>query len=214
MKNYVITIMDNEKSVEAAKRCILSGRAHKLEIEHFPASTPENTNLKKEYIKRGIPEEGFVEKYSRLENCMAAFLSHYRLWEIASKENIEVTVFEHDAYVLGPIPDPLFYHGCVNLGEPSYGKWLQPSWIGVGPLVSKPYFPGAHAYRLNKNGADLLINGIKNAKPTDVYLNKHWFPWLEEYHPWPVACKDSFTTIQKEAGCLAKHNWNENYEII
>ena len=214
MKNYVITIMDNEKSVEAAKRCILSGRAHGLEIEHFPASTPENTKIKKEYIERGIPEEGFVEKYSRLENCMAAFLSHYRLWEIASKENIEVTVFEHDAYLLGPIPEVLFYYGCVNLGEPSYGKWLQPLYSGIGPLLSKPYFPGAHAYRLNKTGADLLINGRKNAKPTDVYLNKHLFPWLEEYHPWPVTCKDSFTTIQKEAGCLAKHNWNDDYEII
>ena len=53
MKNYVITIMDNEKSVEAAKRCILSGRAHGLEIEHFPACTPENTNLKKARCKGG-----------------------------------------------------------------------------------------------------------------------------------------------------------------
>ena len=84
----------------------------------------------------------------------------------------------------------------------------------IGHLISKPYFPGAHAYRLNKQGADLLINGIKNAKPTDVYLNKHWFPWLEEYNPWPVLCKDNFTTIQKEEGCLAKHNWSDEYEII
>ena len=95
-------------------------------------------------------------------------------------------------------------------------KPILPVSLSTCALISnsKPYFPGAHAYRVNKTGADLLINGIKNAKPTDVYLNKHLFPWLEEYHPWPVACKDSFTTIQKEAGCLAKHNWNENYEII
>ena len=214
MKNYVITIMENEKSVEAAKRCIQSGRAHGIEIEHFPAITPENTNLTKAFVERGIPEQGFEEKYSRLENCMAAFLSHYSLWEKAVNEKTEVTIFEHDAYVVAPIPDPLFYYGVVNLGAPSYGKWLQPAYIGVGPLVSKQYFPGAHAYRVNRVGADLLMRGVSHAKPTDVYMNKHWFPWLEEYSPWPVLCKDSFTTIQNEAGCLAKHNWNEDYEII
>jgi hypothetical protein len=40
------------------------------------------------------------------------------------------------------------------------------------------------------------------------------FPWLEEYYPWPVEVKDSFTTIQKTEGCLAKHGYNETYEII
>ena len=206
--------MENEKSVEAANRCIQSGRAHGIEIEHFPAITPENTNLTKAFVERGIPEQGFEEKYSRLENCMAAFLSHYSLWEKAVNEKIEVTIFEHDAYVVAPIPDPMFYYGVVNLGAPSYGKFLQPAYIGVGPLVSKQYFPGAHAYRVNRVGADLLMRGVSHAKPTDVYMNKHWFPWLEEYNPWPVMCKDSFTTIQNEAGCLAKHNWNEDYEII
>ena len=50
--------------------------------------------------------------------------------------------------------------------------------------------------------------------PTDVYLNTQFFPWLQEYYPWIAEAKDHFTTIQKEKGCLAKHNYNENYEIL
>ena len=45
-------------------------------------------------------------------------------------------------------------------------------------------------------------------------LNKNNFPWLQECYPWPVEADDSFTTIQKTEGCLAKHNYGESYEII
>ena len=52
------------------------------------------------------------------------------------------------------------------------------------------------------------------ARPTDVFLNRDVMPWLQEYYPWPVECRDSFTTIQKTEGCLAKHNYNNDYKII
>ena len=47
-----------------------------------------------------------------------------------------------------------------------------------------------------------------------VFLNINTFPFLEEHYPWPVEARDSFTTIQSEMGCRAKHNFNEEYEII
>ena len=81
--------------------------------------------------------------------------------------------------------------------------------------MSKPYFPGAHAYRVNPAGAEQLIQqAIMEARPTDVFLNKATFPFLEEIYPWPVEAKDTFTTIQASAGCQAKHNFNQRYEII
>ena len=84
-----------------------------------------------------------------------------------------------------------------------------------GPLIHKRYFGGAHAYMVAPEGAKLLIEKAKtDAGPTDVFLNIHNFPWLQEYYPWIAEAKDSFTTIQKEKGCLAKHNYNENYEIL
>ena len=85
----------------------------------------------------------------------------------------------------------------------------------MNPLTSKRYFPGAHAYRLRPTGAEKLIAQAKiYAQPTDIYLNVDTFPLLQEYYPWPVEARDTFTTIQKTKGCLAKHNYNETYKII
>ena len=87
--------------------------------------------------------------------------------------------------------------------------------IGVGPLSSKRYFPGAHAYRLKPIGAKTLLSRVQtDARPTDIYLNVDCFPWLEEYYPWPVVVKESFTTIQKLEGCVAKHGYKGGYEIV
>jgi GR25 family glycosyltransferase involved in LPS biosynthesis len=213
MKHYVITIMDNPRSVNVAERCIKSGAKNGIEIEHFPAITPHNTDIHKILKDEGISIDGFKELYSRLDNCIAAFLSHYSLWKLAAETNDTVTIFEHDAVVVDKIPDIPFTQ-CISFGKPSYGKFRMPAKLGVGPLNSKPYFPGAHAYRVNYKGAEQLIYQAKrHAKPTDVFLNIHTFPSLQEYYPWPVEAHDNFTTIQNERGCLAKHNYNETYKI-
>ena len=211
---YVITILDNPKSVEVADRCIISAEQQNIECHRWPATTPKN-NIYGLYEKEGIPGEGFVEVYSRLENCMAAFFSHYRLWHHCVELNHEITIFEHDAIVVDRIPDFINFKGCINLGKPSYGKYNTPKKLGVNPLTSKRYFPGAHAYRINPVGAKMLIAQAKVvAMTTDVYLDINTFPWLEEYYPWPAEAKDTFTTIQNTKGCLAKHGYNEAYEII
>ena len=211
---YVITIMGNPRSVEVAERCIASAEAQNIECHKWPATTPKN-NLQKLFDREGLPGEGFVEVYSRLENCMAAFFSHYRLWHHCVELNHEITIFEHDAVVVDHIPDFINFKGCISLGKPSYGKHITPRTIGVNPLTSKRYFPGAHAYRITPSGANALIKRAKiAAKPTDVFLHMDIFPWLEELYPWPVEAKDTFTTIQKTEGCLAKHSYGETYEII
>ena len=211
--NYVITIEQNPRSVQVARRCIKSGARNGMLIQMFPAVTPHNTDIYEMAKTEGINIDGFKEQYSRLDNCVAAFLSHYSLWKQAVERSETTTIFEHDAVVVNNIDSQLTPHVAVNLGAPSYGKFNTPS-LGVGPLTSKPYFPGAHAYRISPKGAEQLIYEAKrNAKPTDVFLNIHTFPGLQEKYPWPVECQDSFTTIQNERGCLAKHNYNETYQI-
>ena len=75
--------------------------------------------------------------------------------------------------------------------------------------------PGAHAYAIRPEAARLLCEqAVFDAAPTDVYLNRKLFPWIQELYPWPVECRDTFTTIQNETGCLAKHNYGQDYEII
>ena len=68
---------------------------------------------------------------------------------------------------------------------------------------------------VNPEGAALLISkSVSHAGPTDIFLNKQNFPWLQEYYPWPAEAHDSFSTIQNTNGCLAKHNYGEGYHLL
>lgn len=214
MKNFVITMMDNERSVQVAERCIKSAANYDIEVEKFKAITP-NDDLEIMLEQNSIKPIHFAEKYSRLNSCISAFMSHFHLWKQCAQSGEEYTIFEHDAVLVDKIPDYIAYDQVISLGKPSYGKFETPRLLGVNPLTSKPYFPGAHAYRLKPQGAKALISVAQlQAAPTDVFLSLSRFPFLEEYYPWPVIANDSFTTIQKTEGCLAKHNYNETYDII
>lgn len=205
MQNYVITILDNEKSIAAADRCIQSGKSVGLPIKKWKATTPRD-NLDQILSEKRLPKEGFEEQYSRQPNAVAAFLSHFSLWEHCLATQTNVTIFEHDAFLVDKIPD-IPFNGCISFGHPSYGKWINPKQLGVNELTSKQYFPGAHAYRVSPQGAEILISTARErARPTDIFLNIITFPFLQEYYPWPVIANDSFTTIQNSTGCIAKHN--------
>ena len=214
-ENYVITIFGNEKSEAAAERCIASGLSvGGISIEKWRATVP-NAQLSEIIKKEGINTALMDEVYSRTPNCIAAFLSHYSLWKRSVEENTEVTIFEHDAVCVNNVPSEIRFKGVLSFGAPSYGKFNTPSSFGVVPLQSKKYFPGAHAYRVKPEAAQMLIDQARmEARPTDVFLNVNTFPFLEEHYPWPVEARDSFTTIQSEMGCQAKHNFNEKYEIV
>lgn len=215
MKNYVITIKDIDRSDQAAERCIKSGKRNGIDIEKFDAVTPRNTNINDALKEEGINPKGFQEVYSRFENCAAAFLSHFTLWRMSEQSNTTFTIFEHDAFVVQNIPENLVFDKVISFGKPSYGKFNTPTSIGVNRLVSKPYFPGAHCYRITPQGARVLVQQARvNARPTDVFLNLQTFPFLQEYYPWPVEARDSFSTIQRKEGCMAKHGYGENYELL
>jgi len=215
MKNYVITIGDIEQSVKAANRCISSGKRFESKIEKFDAVTPRNTNVEEKLKELGLPMDSFAEKYSRMPNCIAAFLSHFTLWDMCRESGEEFHIFEHDAILVDYLPNNIQYNGCISLGKPSYGSFRIPPILGVNTLSSKFYFPGAHAYRLKPKMADMLIQEAYNsAAPTDVFLDIRRFPFLQEFYPWPVEVRESFTTIQKVDGCWAKHGFNNEYKII
>lgn len=213
MKSYVITIQDQPKSVEVANRCILSGKKFGVKIEKFDAITPKDDPIQIAE-KKGIPLSGFKEIYSRFENCLSAFLSHYSLWEMCAKGKETFVILEHDAVFVNNLPNDNFVH-LMNIGKPSYGKANVPPLLGVNDLTSKAYLPGAHAYMLKPAGAKELIQQSKiDAGPTDIFIHKNRFFWIKEYYPWPVEAKDTFTTIQKKEGCLAKHHYSNEYQII
>src|SRR6056300_62955 len=211
MKAFVITITSLDESVKCAERCIKSADdKSNIKVEMFDAITPSK-NPRAIAKKRQMNLEGFKHDIgSRPDNVLSAFMSHYILWDLCARGKEEFLIFEHDAVVVDQIPQYAPYQGCMSLGAPSYGKFQQPFQMGVIPLTSKKYFPGAHAYKLKPAGARALVDEATfNAMATDVFLNVNLFPWLEEYYPWPVVAKDSFTTIQNKTGCQAKHNYKE-----
>ena len=212
MKSYVITIKELPESVKSAERMIAS--APEYDIQMFDAIVPSD-NPKQILAHNNIPVSWFKEKGSYIDNCIAAFLSHWTLWQMCVRDGEEYQIFEHDAVAVAPIPRHINYQGCINLGAPSYGAQKQCTILGVNPLTTKQYFPGAHAYRLKPRAAESLVEmAYEYAQPTDIFLNLSFFPWLEEFYPHPVEAKDTFTTIQKVGGCTAKHNYGEAYEII
>ena len=213
MKASVITIIDNERSRQVADRCLQSASRNGLKVAYFRAITPKESPMKIA-SQENIPIDGFDEMYSRFSNCLSAFLSHYFLWKSTAAGTEPHVIFEHDAVMVSPMP-PHIDGDIVNLGKPSYGKFNTPSFLGVGPLTSKPYFPGAHAYYITPKGAAELIDKAKAvAGPTDVFINRDHFPNVKEYYPWLAEARDSFTTIQNKTGCAAKHNYGETYEIL
>jgi len=215
MKAFVITIEDNERSVQAAERCINSGKKHGTHVEKFPAITPRNTDLIKHTRKHNINNPGFDEIWSRTSNCLAAFCSHHALWCKSIELNEDVLILEHDAVFIDKVPNLAGYQGCISLGHPSYGKYHTPRYMGVNELTSKQYFPGAHAYVISPNAAKVVLKKVSfEACPTDIFFHKDRFRFLQEYYPWPIRADDSFTTIQNEKGCKAKHNFGPGYDIL
>ena len=212
---YVITMMDNERSTQVARRCIESGKKLGYNILMFKAFTPDNCNPEEVAIYNDLPLKGFEEKYSRTGNCISGFLSHFHLWKLTVANNTPTFIFEHDAVILNKLPDITNYD-ILSVGKPSYGNFNIPTFLGEGPLTSKRYFPGAHGYRVTPKGAQMLIDEAKHtAGPTDVFIHVDKFQYhLGETYPWSVEANDSFTTIQRQEGCLAKHNYGETYEII
>ncbi len=206
MKAFVITITDLPESVEIAQRCIRSAKRYGVEVEMFDAFTPDDGPAG-EMQKRGFNAQKFTgNKYSRILPCLSCFLSHSALWQMCLDEDEAYLILEHDAVFTAKLPDLPDEHGLINLGKPSYGNRNTPP-AGLGKLVSKPYLPGAHAYMLWPGAAKAILREARmNAEPTDIFLNLNSFPFIKEFYPWPVEVDDSFSTIQRELGCRAKHN--------
>lgn len=219
MKAFVIAIKGNVYSQAAADRCIDSAIRYGIDVEKFQAVVPGH-ELDCIFADNQIPCAPFNEVWSRTDNAKACFASHFMLWSACALDDEPYMILEHDAVFVDFIP-PVVAYGkpvCMSVGKPSYGRYNNPPSIGLNTLSSKRYFPGAHAYIVNPDAASILIEKAQlYAKPTDVFLSIDTFPWLTEYYPWPVEAHDSFTTVQAQAGCKAKHNYSKDptgYRIV
>tara|TARA_Y100000385_G_C13106870_1_gene648589 strand:- start:378 stop:1022 length:645 start_codon:yes stop_codon:yes gene_type:complete len=213
MKLEAYCIYVKGKADELADRCVATGKKHKVEVTKVEGYTPETLNIDEYYAEFNIPQAAFHEKYSRIDPVRCAFASHHHLWRECAEGKTAYLILEHDAVFVNSLPNTIIGN-IVNLGKPSYGKYNIPN-LGENRLTSKQYLPGAHGYMVTPFGAKLLLHRTQvDAGPTDVFIHNQRFPGqINEVYPWPIECEDSFTTIQNETGCLAKHNYNEQYQI-
>jgi len=219
----IIYNKENIESKKAAKRCQLSFNDSNLYPDLFNGVWRDNSdNFLNEYK---IKFRDFDFKYSRFDGVVGCFASHYKLWSDIKRPTI---ILEHDAILTEPnFLNTFIQHSydifknekiIINLGHPSYGNYETKSNIGIYNLFSKSgkYFPGTHAYAISKSAAVTLIEHTKknNALPVDLFLNSNELDFLYEFWPWPIRCDDSFSSVQKINGCIAKHNFNGKYSLI
>ena len=197
--------MDNKDSVEASQRCIDSARKRNMSVTRFPAITPRTEGFEDMVENTGLNIDAFATGYSRPENALACFLSHMSLWQYAVENKCNTMILEHDAVFKDTVRN-IPFDRCVTFGKPSYGTYNTPETLGTQLLVHKRYFGGAHAYIVSPLGAEMLIDKVRtHSEPTDIYLNRDNFPFLEEHYPWLVEVEDTFSTVQTHEGCHAKH---------
>ena len=182
MKALVITMIDEPQSVQVAERCIESGKKFGYTVKKHNAYCPDD-NPHKIFKEEGLPVSEFKidARFSRLEPCMCGFLSHRSLWMKAFKENQQLLILEHDAIFIDKIPLNVGFDGVISFGRPSYGQYREAKKPGVYKMFSKVggYMPGAHAYVVSPSGArKLLQHASENPGPTDLFLNKHDFPFI------------------------------------
>ncbi len=216
MKGYVVTLRNLPESVKIAERCVASGAMFGVDVEMFSAVYKDVAM--DEMKKEGIVAAAFDKSFSIEAAVMGNFVTQYRIWKTILNSNECGIVLEHDAIFTDHVPALSGEGDIINLGKPSYGQFNVKPGKGVYPMFSKNggYIPGAHCYYLTPAGAEQLITitKIKGAAPCDLFLNKANFPNIKEIYPWCAEADDSFTTIQKEKGCGAKHNYGSNYRII
>lgn len=201
------------QSVEVAERCKESCEKYDIEAYLFPAIWRDEVD---QYLSLLPLKVGKIkENYSNKNAVIANFLTNYEMWMYSLLLDETLLILEHDSVLTGPIPD-IEWPPITNVGKPSFGAYGTKDKEGLYKPFSKPgYFPGAHGYIITPKGAQKLLDSAREhgIVELDLFFNPSRLP-LKEYWPWFVEAHDSFSTIQKEEGCKAKHNWGKEYEVI
>ena len=221
LKAFVITLLDMPESVAVANRAIESAQRHGISAEIFPATG--KTGARAELERLGVRVQRLDPALSNSDAVLGLFVSSFRIWQKIAEALDYGIIVEHDAVFTAPLPDLRGKGDIVNLGKPSWGSYNIKTAPGVYELYSKSpqpglgvVMPGAHAYFVSKAGARRLMQRAleSGASPCDLFLNNLAFPDIREIYPWIAVAVDSFSTIQKQRGSTAKHNYSNDYRLL
>ena len=215
LKGYIVTLLNLPESVSMAERCIESAKQFNVDVEIFPGVWKDISI--NEMNNENLKLDEWDNSFSNTNAVVGNFISQFRIWKRIVESGEPGIVLEHDAVFVDYVPD-LSDGDIINLGKPSYGQFFTKTSSGIFPMFSKQnkHIPGAHGYYLTPHGANDLIQVAKDkgVAPCDIFLNKSNFPNIKEIYPWVIEARDEFTTIQKEKGCGAKHNYNKKFKIL
>jgi GR25 family glycosyltransferase involved in LPS biosynthesis len=102
MKTKIIVLQSSEISVTMGAKCI--ARAKEFGIDAEVSNGTHGADAPEILKSLGLRQYKAKMKGGRL-GVLGCFLSHYFLWEECSKVNEPYMIFEHDAYMLRPLPD-------------------------------------------------------------------------------------------------------------
>lgn len=164
MRNYIIHLIDFQKSKDYAKVAFESAEKYGWNVELFSGvngallSDTALRDLKIEICKKDRKTQEMMQK----PGVLGCFLSHYKLWNRCAKSNEPIGIFEHDIEFVRPpeefvdFDDILRLEGFDLKKQRPAGQWYE----------------GARAYILKPQGAKKILNFVKTngALPADVIL--------------------------------------------
>lgn len=171
-KKFIITLVDRPVSLQAAKRCIESARAHGEEkhLEIMPAI--DRFHSEAFFRQHGLTWNKRVSEGGGTDNLagMGCFASHYSLWKRCMEYGEPIIILEHDVRFIRPVP-PLRFRHVIILGEQYKG-----SVLGLGPEVyhRHNHLWGTHAYAITPEGAERLLRQAAREllPPVDWFMRK------------------------------------------
>jgi hypothetical protein len=215
MRAFIIALPNIPESVASGVRCAMSAQKFGLEPR---ARDGVWRDVARERMKdEGLRVAEFDQRYSNPDAVIGNFMAQYAVWQEIAHMDEPAIVMEHDAVVVAPLPEIPASVQFVTLGRPSFGRVPAPREDGIYPLFSRStHLAGAHGYYLTPAFAEQLVSVAqrKGVMPVDIFISPQRFAGIMEAYPWPIEAHDSFTTIQKRRGCVAKHNFCDDYRIL
>ncbi len=142
MKAYCITLVNNEYSSAASRRCIESAAAHGVEVQTFPAVGADHAEKMMEHYgltwmwandnteNAFCPITGLKQhpyKTHDLRMRIGCAMSHFLLWRECAYSGEPTLILEHDAVFLRPLPRMEQCYGAIMLNDPigatPRGEW-------------------------------------------------------------------------------------------
>lgn len=195
-KKFIITLMEDPPSIEAAEKCRQSIRLHGGGNAQYFTAIDEHHSisvLKKQGVNWVTTDKYIFRKTEKLMGC---FASHFLLWLKCIEYNEPIMIFESDALCTHTIPSQLRFRHVINLTDKYDGKNLvkkkviqfmnKKSYTGIIYCIHF-YIPGTVAYAISPEGARRLVKRARAcfACEADSFINKRVVD-VVEYFPLPV----------------------------